>query len=82
MAFITKHTGSCNPFLTATLLLSLMMALHVSSAPYPGCSDDVPSDAGSQEHIEQVLGGLEILIELGSRLNETMLGIQEFQSVS
>lgn len=83
MAFITKHTSapSCNFCLTAALLLSLMMALQVSSAPHAGRSADIPSDPSAQEHIEQVLGGLEILIELGSHLNGTVLDIQDFQNV-
>ena len=86
MAFITncKRT-SCNIFLTASLVASLMMLapLQVTPAPYAGCSDDiaVPSDPSAQEQIEKVLGGLEILIELGSRLNGTILNISDLQNV-
>ncbi len=86
MAFITncKRT-SCNVFLTASLVVSLMMVapLQALPAPYAGCSDDiaVPSDPRTQEQIEQVLGGMEILIELGSRLNGTILNISDLQNV-
>ena len=60
----------------------MMMVSCVSPAPYAaGCSGNVPSEPSAQEHIEQVLGGMEILIELGSRLNGTILDIADFQSV-
>jgi hypothetical protein len=86
MAFISncKHTSS-NVFLTASLVISLMMVapLQGLAAPYAGCSDDiaVPSDPRAQEQIEQVVGGVEILIELGSRLNGTILNILDLQNV-
>ena len=66
---------------TASLLLCLVvMTSRTSAAPF--CSVDVPTDPTTQEHIKQVVGGLEILIALGSRLNTTLLDIQDFQSVS
>ena len=83
MPFISKHT-SCILFITATLFVTLTMVVdQVSSAPaYTGCSgSSVPSDPNTQEHIEQVLGGVEILIELGSHLNGTILNISDFQHV-
>ena len=86
MAFIIncKRT-SCNNFLAASLVVSLMMLapLKVSSAPYAGCPDNiaVPSDPSTQEQIEKVVGGVEILIELGSRLNGTILNLPDFQNV-
>ena len=82
MAFVNKHiSSSCNFFIIVTVLVSLVMAYHVSSAPITDCSSNVPTDPSTQEHIKQVLGGMEILIELGSRLNGTILDIQDFQSV-
>ena len=83
MAFIIncKRT-SCNNFLAASLVVSLMMLapLRVSSAPYAE-NIAVPSDPSTQEQIEKVVGGLEILIELGSRLNGTILNIPDLQNV-
>ena len=61
----------------------MLAPLQVSSAPYAGCPEDiaVPSDPSIQEQIEKVVGGLEILIELGSRLNGTILNIPDLQNV-
>ena len=71
----------------ATSLLLLVSTITVSlPVPLPGCSS-LPSanettDPAAGDHIEQVLGGIEILIELGSHLNGTILDIPDFESVS
>lgn len=65
-----------------SVLLSLSTAVDVSTA---SPVTDISSDTGDEEvqyHIEQVLGGVEILIRLGSHLNSTLLDVPDFQTVS
>lgn len=67
-----------NNFIT-TILLTVMMTCAVLSAP----TTDVSSNSGgTQDLIDQVFNGLEIVIGLGSHLNGTILGIGDFQDVS
>ena len=68
----------------ACLLCLVVMTTNVSSFPTASiCSSiNATSDTTVQSHIEQVLGGIEILIRLGSRLNGTRFDIPDFQNVS
>ena len=80
MAFI----GSIQRFQTpnnfiATILLTVIMSCVVLSAP---TTDASSNSSGTQGLIGQVFKGLEILIGLGSRMNGTILGIEDFQNVS
>ena len=70
--------------LSAFLILCAAVGVSVASPVTDGSSDTATSTAAEevQYHIEQVLGGVEILIRLGSHLNGTLLDVPDFQNVS
>ena len=68
----------------ATSLLLLVSTITVSHpVPQTDCSSaNETTDPAASGHVEQVFGGMEILIKLGSHLNGTILGFPDIQSVS
>ena len=83
MAFLFINKPSGCYLATLSVLLILSMAVSIStSAPAADGSATSNSDEEVQDLIEQVLGGIEVMIQLGSHLNGSILDIQDFQSVS
>ena len=70
--------------IVATSLLLLVSTITVSlPVSLPDCSStNVTTDPVVRGHAEQVVGGIEILIGLGSHLNGTILDIPDIKSVS